>query len=77
MSKTELLVEQLSAAIEHLSPGEFSELNRRLDQKRRRLREIVEKARRKAARTPPEEAEQILQNAVAEVRAENAADGRT
>lgn len=77
MSKIKIPASQLCEAIENLSPAEFGELNRLLDQKRRnRLREIAEKARRKAAGTTPEEAERILRDAIAEVRAENAADCR-
>ena len=77
MSKLKLPAAQLCEAIENLSPAEFGELNQLLDQKRRsRLREIAEKARRKATRTTPEEAERILRDAIAEVRAENATDRR-
>lgn len=77
MSKLKLPAAQLCEAIENLSPVEFGELNQLLDQKRRsRLREIAEKARRKAARTTPEEAERILREAIAAVRAENATDRR-
>ena len=78
MSETKLPFDQLCEAIENLDLEEFGELNRFLDQKRRRrLREIAQKARQRAARTSPEEAERILREAVAEVRTENVAHGRT
>ena len=77
MPRTKFPVGQLYEAIENLSPEEFSELNRILDQKRRnRLREIARKARHNASQTSPENSERILQEAIAEVRTENAAHGR-
>lgn len=78
MPKITLTIDQLCEAVESLSAEEFSALNRTLDQRRRnRLKEIVQKARQNAVHVTPDEAERIVREAVTEVRAENAAHGRS
>lgn len=77
MPKITLTIDQLCEAVEGLNGEEFHALNRSLDQRRRnRLKEIVQKARQNAARVTPGEADRIVREAIAEVRAENAAHGR-
>ncbi len=77
MPKVNLTMDQLREVIENLDAEEFSTLNRTLDQRRRnRLKEIVQKARRNAAHVTPDEEDRIVQEAITEVRAENAAHRR-
>ena len=74
MPEVNLTIEQLGEFIESLSTEEFCLLNQRLDRRRRnRIREIVQKARQNAAGVDPREADRIVQKAISEVRAENAA----
>ena len=78
MAEVNLTIEQLSEVIENLSTEDFRLLNQRLDRRRRnRIREIVQKARQNAAGVNPQEADRIVQEAISEVRAENAAYGRS
>ena len=78
MPTVHLTLQQIQEAIENLTPEEFRQLNQLLEKRRRaRLTEIVHKARRSAARVSEQEAERIVQEAVAEVRAEHAANRRT
>ena len=78
MPTVHLTLQQIQEAIENLTPEEFRQLNQLLEKRRRaRLTEIVHKARRSAARVCEQEAERIVQEAVAEVRAEHAANRRT
>ena len=77
MPTVHLTLHQLQEAIESLTPEEFRQLDALLDtQRRARLRAIVQKARRNAAEVSSEEAEQILQDALGEVRAEHASHRR-
>lgn len=77
MPKITLTLDQLCEAVENLNAEEFNALNMALDRRRRnRLKEIVQKARRNAARVTPDEADRIVREAMSEVRAENAAHGR-
>lgn len=77
MPTVHLTVQQLQQAIASLTPEEFRQLNDLLDTRRRaRLTAIVSKARRNAAKMSPEEAERIIQDAAAEVRAEHASHCR-
>ena len=77
MPTVHLTLRQLREAIESLTPEEFRELNQLFDTRRRaRLTEIVNKARRNAAKVSMEEAERIILEAIAEVRAEHAANSR-
>ena len=78
MPKSSLTVDQLCDEIENLSPNKFRLLNQTLDQKRRdRLKAVVDKTRRQASGTPPDKAERIIEEAILEVRTENASHGRT
>ena len=78
MPKITLTIDQLREALGSLSPEEFHALNQTLDQQRRnRLKEIVEKARQNASGLSPDGADRIVSEAVSEVRAENAAHGRS
>jgi hypothetical protein len=73
MPTVHLTLRQLQEAIESLTPEEFRQLDDLLDTRRRaRLTAIVHKTRRNAAKVSPEEADQIIQEALAEVRAEHA-----
>jgi restriction endonuclease Mrr len=73
MPTVHLTIQQLQEAIENLTVEEFRQLNEVLDKRRRdRLTEIIHKARRNAAGVNAEEAERIIQEAIAEVRAEHA-----
>ena len=77
MPTVHLTLRQLQEAIESLTPEEFRQLDYLLDTRRRtRLTEIVHKTRRNAAKVSPEEAEQIIQEALTEVRAEHASHRR-
>jgi hypothetical protein len=77
MPMVHLTMQQLQQAIESLTPEEFRKLDHLLDIRRRaRLTAIVSKARLNAAKMSPEEAERIIQEAAAEVRAEHASHGR-
>lgn len=74
MPTVHLTLQQLQEAIESLTLEEFRQLNQFLDTRRRaRLTELVRKARRNAAKVSAEDAERIMQEAIAEVRAEDAA----
>ena len=78
MPEVNLTIEQLGEAIENLSTEDFRLLNQRLDRRRRnRIREIVQKARQNAAGVNSQEADRIVQEAISEVRVENAAYGRS
>jgi restriction endonuclease Mrr len=78
MPTVQLTIQQLQEAIENLTVEEFRQLNQLLDKRRReRLKEIVQKARQQSMRVNPREAERIIQEAVAEVRAEHAVDRRS
>jgi len=78
MPKINLTVDQLCDALEDLSTEEFTSINRILDQRRRnRLKEIVQKARQNAAKMAFGEANSAIREAITEVRAENAAHGRS
>jgi restriction endonuclease Mrr len=78
MPTVQLTIQQLQEAIENLTVEEFRQLNELLDKRRReRLKEIVQKARQQSMRVNPREAERIIQEAVAEVRAEHAVDRRS
>ena len=77
MPTVHLTVQQLQQALASLTPEEFRQLDDFFDTRRRaRLTAIVSKARRNAAKMSPEEAELIIQDAAAEVRAEHAAHRR-
>jgi restriction endonuclease Mrr len=78
MPTVQLTIQQLQEAIENLTVEEFRQLNQLLDKRRReRLKEIAQKARQQSMRVNPREAERIIQEAVAEVRAEHAVDRRS
>ena len=78
MPKITLTIDQLHEALESLSADEFNILSQVLDQRRRkRLAEIVQKARKNAAAVTPDEADRIVREAIAEVRAENATYDRS
>lgn len=78
MSNPNPTVVDLFDTIEHLSPEDFHLLNQHLDQKRQnRLKAIVQKARKNAEHASETEVNRILQEAIAEVRAENAIYGRS
>lgn len=73
MPTIQLTLEQLQQAIASLTPEEFQQFNRMLDTERRdRLAQLAAKARRHAANASPKQAEQIIREAIAEVRAEHA-----
>jgi hypothetical protein len=77
MPTVHLTLEQLQQAIESLTPEEFQQLDHLLETRRRtRLTAIVHTARQNAARVSAEDAEQIVQAAIAEVRAEHATHRR-
>jgi len=69
MPTVHLTLQQLQEAIESLTSEEFRDLNQLFDTRRRaRLAEIVDKARRSAAKVSLAEVERIIQEAVADVR---------
>lgn len=71
MPTIQLTLEQLQQAIASLTPEEFQQVNRMLDTERRnRLMQLAAIARHHAANVDLEQAEQIVREAVAEVRAD-------
>lgn len=73
MPTIQLTLEQHKQAIASLTPDELQQFNRMLDIERRdRLAQLAAKARHQAASASPEQAEQIIREAVEEVRAKYA-----
>ena len=71
MPTIQLTLEQLQQAVASLTPEEFQQFNRMLDTERRnRLAQLTAKARLQAANASPEQAEQIIREAIIEVRAD-------
>ena len=78
MANTNSIVEKLYEKISDLSPEDFRLLNQQLDGRRQnRLKEILKKTRDHSKQISDKEKHSKLQEAITEVRAENAAYGRS